>query len=280
MPTNPELSDDEPSVVTLLFGSGPETKQGADDSAIMYTIDKIKAITDIYTGTAMAMVKAKDTAELYHISGYGLDRLKVVLQDMENVFTIMKNAEGRAQGESSREVQDSKYQKEGRDNMKDGESATMERRAEQETTTTRDSSPTAGSREEMTRMSALMEGRPIMMILLIIKADDRQTRDLGRKSDLTKVQIGSQTAAIPRGRVMDMNLRRHQVWRGNNGTVLTDNENAQRNLYPIPPHEGQLSRNKEETRRDSGGTSFSTMIKSVVGKDKKTSKLQKPRVLG
>ncbi|KAK6523367.1 hypothetical protein TWF281_001347 [Arthrobotrys megalospora] len=59
-------------------------------TTILYTIDKLKTIADIYATTAMGYVNARDTAEVYAISSAGLERLMRVKVDLERVGEMTK----------------------------------------------------------------------------------------------------------------------------------------------------------------------------------------------
>ncbi|KAK6499135.1 hypothetical protein TWF481_011706 [Arthrobotrys musiformis] len=54
-------------------------------STILYTIDKVKQIADIYANTAMAYVMAENTAEVYAISASSLEQLMKVLDELLKV---------------------------------------------------------------------------------------------------------------------------------------------------------------------------------------------------
>ncbi|KAK6352732.1 hypothetical protein TWF696_004735 [Orbilia brochopaga] len=305
MPTHQDEADDPLSFITLLFGCTPEKlreqgerdlrqirrkiraarKNGADDSAIIYTIDKIKAITEIYTGTAIAMVKAQDSAELYHVSGHALDRLKLVLQDMENVFAIIKNADARARGYDGRDDRQNYYD--------DDPGPSSRRPVYRDETTTRPSPRFERPRDwdSSERGREINREREIESQSSTHRRPDRHdplatprrnepyqertpgSRDRSRSRTGSRRQVtfdeGPNRRQYPGDRMYDLKYSIAQ-------TIIDDQrENSQYYQYPVPPHDTGHSENRKESNKKSDGASLSTMIKSVMGIDKKGSKKNK-----
>ncbi|KAF3911895.1 hypothetical protein ABW21_db0202466 [Orbilia brochopaga] len=331
MSGQPEDSEGSLSFISLLFDCSPDMmkkqvdrdlsnirkkiraarKSGADDSALIYTIDKIKVINDIYTGTAMAMVKARDSAELYHISGHALDRLTVVVQDMENVFAIMKDADARARGQNAQDNRRNDYEEPSssrhpkhrheeprnpgsrferdpntsnpsrdRDHEPEGRSGSSRRKNRDE--------PSSTPRRPQAKLHK--ERRPESENGSQTRTDSRREANFHEGSNRrpnyhyseVETKQGPDNPTYHHDRkgkrpmVVDQaDLERHQSFKGAIGS--TDGESSGRSSQrhasenPGPLSDAKYQSNGNDLNRDSNGTSFSSMIRSVTGADKKSS---------